>query len=170
MHRRLARELPDHRATAKPVIVDGRRMPYLQGPEGRSRRRAARRPSGSRTSTSSSSCCCETRTRLARALADEAADLRHRRERPDTATGRRSRRSSAKVAREELRVPLADSRDRAERAVSEQMKSEPACEQSLDTSVATASRFTTRELPMNSIAEPSPRRRRLAGAAAARLR
>ena len=41
----------------KPVTIDGRRMPYLQGPEGRPGRRAARRPNVSRTSTSSSNCC-----------------------------------------------------------------------------------------------------------------
>ena len=51
----------------KAVIIDGRRMPYLQGPEGGPRRRDAGRPDVSRTSTSSSNCCLKDKDQLARA-------------------------------------------------------------------------------------------------------
>ena len=44
-------------ATAKQVIVDGRRMPYRKGPKVDPVRRDARRARSSRTSTSSSNCC-----------------------------------------------------------------------------------------------------------------
>ena len=123
--RRLAGQLPDHRATAKPVIVDGRRMPYLKGKkvdpadvmaDGRAVREHRRVQATALEGQGPA------RPRLDRKLLTYATGGRLRR---PTETAVEA--IVAKIAREELRLAVAGSRDRAERAVSEQVN-RSACE------------------------------------------
>ena len=86
----------------EPVVVDGRRVRYLQRPAGRCRRRAARRPAVSATSTNTSSCCWPTRISWPAALAEKLLAY---------ATGRRPHvgRSAAEI--EAIVAPRSASKD-----------------------------------------------------------
>ena len=97
----------------------------------------------------------------------EAADLRHRRGARRRRTRPRSRRSSTQDPREELRLPHAGPRDRAEQAVSD---TSDIGSHDRSTDEPTGSTPTQHEdFPMNLTRRNfPPRRRRLAGPAAAR--
>ena len=144
-------------ARASRSIVDGRTMPYLKGPkvdpadvlpDGRAVREHRR------VQATAAEGQGPARPRPGR----EAADLRHRRRARDGRPGRRSRRSSRKVREQELRLPDAGPRDRAEQVVSEQV--------SRRATIATT-QLRPRGLSHETHPPPlPPRRRRVAGPAA----
>ena len=104
----------------EPVIVDGRRMRYLKGPKVDP---ADVLPDGRRFKNIDEfkQLLLKDKDQLARALAEKLLTYATGARPDDGRPSRRSRRSSRKIREQELRLPIAGPRDRAEQGVSEQI-------------------------------------------------